>query len=100
VSLLEARGLSKHFGGVQAVAALDLDVAEGEVVGLIGPNGAGKTTVFNLLSGFLAPDASSTGSGSAARRPRSPPASPWPSASASSSRARWPPSRRCSCWTR
>jgi branched-chain amino acid transport system ATP-binding protein len=57
VSLLEARGLSRHFGGVQAVAALDLDVAEGEVVGLIGPNGAGKTTVFNLLSGFLAPDA-------------------------------------------
>ena len=57
MSLLEARGLSRHFGGVQAVAALDLDVAEGEVVGLIGPNGAGKTTVFNLLSGFLAPDA-------------------------------------------
>jgi branched-chain amino acid transport system ATP-binding protein len=57
VSLLEARGLSRRFGGVQAVAGLDLDVAEGEVVGLIGPNGAGKTTAFNLLSGFLAPDA-------------------------------------------
>jgi branched-chain amino acid transport system ATP-binding protein len=57
VSLLEARGLAKRFGGVQAVAGLDLDVAEGEVVGLIGPNGAGKTTAFNLLSGFLAPDA-------------------------------------------
>jgi branched-chain amino acid transport system ATP-binding protein len=57
VSLLEARGLSKRFGGVQAVAGLDLEVAEGEVVGLIGPNGAGKTTVFNLVSGFLAPDA-------------------------------------------
>jgi branched-chain amino acid transport system ATP-binding protein len=57
VSLLEARGLSKRFGGVQAVAGLDLDVAEGEVVGLIGPNGAGKTTAFNLLSGFLEPDA-------------------------------------------
>jgi branched-chain amino acid transport system ATP-binding protein len=56
VSLLEARGISKRFGGVQAVAALDLDVAEGEVVGLIGPNGAGKTTAFNLLSGFLPPD--------------------------------------------
>jgi branched-chain amino acid transport system ATP-binding protein len=57
VSLLEARGISKRFGGVQAVTALDLDVAEGEVVGVIGPNGAGKTTAFNLLSGFLAPDA-------------------------------------------
>jgi branched-chain amino acid transport system ATP-binding protein len=57
VSLLEARGISKRFGGVQAVSALDLDVAEGEVVGVIGPNGAGKTTAFNLLSGFLPPDA-------------------------------------------
>ena len=57
MSLLEARGLAKRFGGVQAVAALDLDVADGEVVGLIGPNGAGKTTAFNLLSGFLQPDA-------------------------------------------
>src|SRR6266403_5442273 len=55
--LLETRGLSKHFGGVPAVAGLDLTLAEGEVVGLIGPNGAGKTTAFNLLSGFLAPDA-------------------------------------------
>jgi branched-chain amino acid transport system ATP-binding protein len=57
VSLLEVRGISKRFGGVQAVSALDLDVAEGEVVGVIGPNGAGKTTTFNLLSGFLPPDA-------------------------------------------
>jgi branched-chain amino acid transport system ATP-binding protein len=57
VSLLEARGISKRFGGVQAVTALDLDVAEGEVVGIIGPNGAGKATAFNLLSGFLPPDA-------------------------------------------
>jgi branched-chain amino acid transport system ATP-binding protein len=56
VSLLEARGVSKRFGGVQAVTGLDLHVGEGEVVGLIGPNGAGKTTAFNLLSGFLAPD--------------------------------------------
>jgi len=55
--LLETRGLSKHFGGVHAVAGLDLAMAEGEVLGLIGPNGAGKTTVFNLLSGFLRPDA-------------------------------------------
>jgi branched-chain amino acid transport system ATP-binding protein len=57
MSLLEARGLAKRFGGLQAVAGLDLSVARGEILGLIGPNGAGKTTVFNLLSGFLAPDA-------------------------------------------
>jgi branched-chain amino acid transport system ATP-binding protein len=55
--LLEARGLSRRFGGVHAVRSLDVDVRAGEVLGLIGPNGAGKTTVFNLLSGFLAPDA-------------------------------------------
>jgi branched-chain amino acid transport system ATP-binding protein len=57
MSLLEARGLAKRFGGLQAVAGLDLSVLRGEILGLIGPNGAGKTTVFNLLSGFLAPDA-------------------------------------------
>ncbi len=55
--LLEVRGLSKRFGGVQAVHDLSLGMARGEVLGLIGPNGAGKTTAFNLLSGFLAPDA-------------------------------------------
>jgi branched-chain amino acid transport system permease protein len=57
MSLLAARGLSRRFGGLQAVAGLDLTVARGEMLGLIGPNGAGKTTVFNLLSGFLTPDA-------------------------------------------
>jgi len=55
--LLVARGLSRRFGGLQAVAGLDLAVDHGEMLGLIGPNGAGKTTVFNLLSGFLTPDA-------------------------------------------
>jgi branched-chain amino acid transport system permease protein len=56
-TLLVARGLSRRFGGLQAVAGLDLAVEHGEMLGLIGPNGAGKTTVFNLLSGFLTPDA-------------------------------------------
>ena len=55
-SLLDVRGLSKRFGGLQAVSDLSLAMAEGEMLGLIGPNGAGKTTVFNLVSGFLGPD--------------------------------------------
>lgn len=54
--LLEVSGLTKRFGGLQAVGDLDLSMAEGEMLGMIGPNGAGKTTIFNLLSGFLAPD--------------------------------------------
>ena len=54
--LLEVTGISRRFGGLQAVRDLSLSVAPDEGVGLIGPDGAGKTTVFNLLSGFLAPD--------------------------------------------
>jgi branched-chain amino acid transport system ATP-binding protein len=57
MSLLEVAGLSKRFGGLQAVRDLSLSVDHGEVLGLIGPNGAGKTTAFNLLSGFIRPDA-------------------------------------------
>ena len=56
-ALLSVAGLSRRFGGVQAVKDLSFSVGEGEVVGLIGPNGAGKTTAFALISGFLAPDA-------------------------------------------
>src|SRR5215475_7490737 len=55
MSLLEARNLSKRFGGLAAVSSLSLSVETCEIVGLIGPNGAGKTTCFNLLSGFLSP---------------------------------------------
>jgi len=55
--LLEAKALSKRFGGLQAVQGVDMTVAAGEVVGLIGPNGAGKTTLFNMLAGSMAPSA-------------------------------------------
>lgn len=54
---LRARGLGKRFGGVVAAENLDLDLPTGTITALVGPNGAGKTTVFNLLTGFLRPDA-------------------------------------------
>jgi branched-chain amino acid transport system ATP-binding protein len=57
VSLLEARGVTKRFEGLVAVDSVDLDLDEGEIVGIIGPNGAGKTTLFNCLSGLETPTA-------------------------------------------
>ena len=56
MSALEVRGLSKAYGGVQAVRGVSFAVDAGEVVALIGPNGAGKTTCFNMLNGQLRPD--------------------------------------------
>jgi len=55
--LLEVRNLNKHFGGLHAVKNVSFDIARGEVVGILGPNGAGKTTLYNLLTGFIPPDA-------------------------------------------
>lgn len=53
--LLKADKLSKVFGGLKAVSNLNIELAEGELIGLIGPNGAGKTTAFNLLTGVYEP---------------------------------------------
>ena len=54
--LLDVEGLSKHFGGVQAVLDLSFQVRAGEILGVIGPNGSGKTTTFHLITGFHRPD--------------------------------------------
>lgn len=56
-ALMEARGLTRHFGGVRAVDGVDLTLEAGEIHALIGPNGAGKTTLVGLLSGRQQPDA-------------------------------------------
>jgi len=59
MSLLSVTGLTKSFGGVQALRGVDFQVAPGEAVALIGPNGAGKSTCFNAIGGQLVPDAGS-----------------------------------------
>ena len=56
-SLLSLRGLTRRFGGLTAVDAIDLELREGELVSIIGPNGAGKTTLFNLVTGLDRSDA-------------------------------------------
>jgi ABC-2 type transport system ATP-binding protein len=54
---IEASGLVRTFGPLRALDGLDLEVAEGELIGLVGPNGAGKTTFIRVLAGLLRPDA-------------------------------------------
>lgn len=56
---IQAEGLYKHFGAVEAVQPLQLEVARGELFGILGPDGAGKTTLFRLLTSLLLPDGGS-----------------------------------------
>ena len=58
--VLETQGITKRFAGITAVDSVSIQLHAGEILGIIGPNGAGKTTLFDLISGFLTPDAGRT----------------------------------------
>ncbi len=58
-SAVSVRGVTKHYKGVQALAGIDLEIAQGEFFGLLGHNGAGKTTLISALAGLVSPDAGS-----------------------------------------
>src|SRR5262245_25011762 len=53
---LRIEDVSKHFGGVQAIGRVSMEVRRGAMVSVLGPNGAGKTTLLNMISGFYHPD--------------------------------------------
>jgi ABC-type branched-subunit amino acid transport system ATPase component len=58
-AILAIRDLSKRFGGVTALAGVDLTIEEGEILGVVGPNGSGKTTLFNVVTGVHKPSGGS-----------------------------------------
>ena len=70
--VLSLTGIELSFGGVHAIAGLDLEIRPGEVHGLIGPNGSGKTTTLNVISGYYAPQAGQVRLGDVALPPRAP----------------------------
>jgi len=55
MSLLEAQGITKYFGGLKALEDVDFRISKGELVSIVGPNGSGKTTLFNIITGFHKP---------------------------------------------
>ena len=56
MALLEARGITKRFGGLTALNSVDFELSEGHIASIIGPNGAGKTTFFNVFTGIYVPE--------------------------------------------
>ena len=89
-AMIEADGLRKRFGAIQAVDGISLEVHKGEVLGFLGPNGAGKSTTMKMITGFLEPDrAPRAFAGSTSRRTRSRPSA----GSATCPKARPPISR-------
>lgn len=56
MNILETKNLTKEFDGIRAVNDLSISIEQGRITSLIGPNGSGKTTIFNILTGFIAPD--------------------------------------------
>jgi branched-chain amino acid transport system ATP-binding protein len=68
-TVLKVNGVSKRFGGLQALSDVGIEIRAGQVYGLIGPNGAGKTTFFNVITGLYIPDAGSFELGGAPYKP-------------------------------